>query len=152
MQRRSRRQSSQSVGKSKVSSRPLERTQYSREPRFVMSPVARRAFLDEGNLALRALLARDVGYQRARVAAERAVLRRGWARPTRASVVLPRTPAARVRSVFAFDLRSVPTLQKVRDAVICARRKVRRELVFASGNGGSRRNVAHRAPSSTVRC
>lgn len=148
MQRGSRRQSSQSVGKSKVSNRPLERTQYSREPRFVISPVERRAFLDEGNLALRALLARDVGYQRARVSAERSV---GKARSTRA-LVLPRVIPARVRSVFAFDLRSVPTLQKVRDAVICARRKVRRELVFASGNGGSRRNVAHRAPSSTVRC
>lgn len=151
MQRRSRRQFSTSVGKSRAS-RPSNVRQYSPPRRFDLTPVARQKFIDEGNLALKALLARDIGHQRAltRLHAERSVSK-GRRRPAPLAVS-PRATSARIRSVFALDLGSVPTLKKVRDAVVCAKRKVRRELVFASGKAGDRRIVKQRASPSSVRC
>lgn len=151
MPRRSRRQSSPSVGKSRAFSNPSNVRSTRVDTRFdYPSPVERRKFLDEGNKALRALLARDVGYQRARSHAERPVSK-GPGRP-RPFTLSPPATAARIRSVFALDLGSVPTFRKIRDAVVCAKRKVRRELVFASGAGGLSRNVKDRASPSKVRC
>lgn len=52
-----------------------------------------------------------------------------------------------------FDLGFTPTpLKEMRRAWTCVKRKLRRELVFATGFGGSRRNVVDRAPPSKVRC
>lgn len=117
----------------------------------MFTPVARREFLDEGNKALRRLLLRDKGYVALAHAERSGFGFEGRRRPAPLPKLAQRAQVPR-RSVFAFDFRSFPTVKKVRDAVICAKRAVRRELVFASGKAGSSRKVAHRAPPSSVRC
>lgn len=151
MQRRSRRPFSASVGKSRAS-KSFERTQYSPGRRLdYLSPVERRQFVDEGNNALMALVALNVRYQQeARLSAGRSASK--GARRPRASPVAARPAAVPGRRVFALRSSVFPTYSKISDALVCARRHVRRELVFASGAGGSRRIVKQRASPSPVRC
>lgn len=52
---------------------------------------------------------------------------------------------------FDFDLPRLPQ-NKISQAITCLKRKVRRELVFASGAGGSRRSVRNRASPSKEKC
>lgn len=148
MPRRSRRQSSPSVGKSRASFNPSNVRSTRVDTRFEYFPVERRKFLDEGNKALRALLARDLGYQRAGSLAER---------PARIPPGRPGRVFAPVRDAGkSFLTKTLPvftsTFDKVRHAVICAKRQVRRELVFASGGAGSKKPVGDRRSPSKVRC
>lgn len=64
-------------------------------------------------------------------------------------VSVPRRRPPRVVSVLE---RVAPNVKKVRDAVICAGRQIRRELVFATGSAGQNRKVPSRVRPSSVRC
>lgn len=159
MRRGSRKVSKENAGKSQGFDFGAERTQYSPSRRLVdyMTPVQRQAFIDEGNKAFQQLLARNKGFQAAARASsgdrprQRPVLTLKT-RPTRVFAALKGTVSAPVRRVVAVALDSAPTAQRLSEAVVCAKRKVRRELVFAEGGAGQRRNVPHRAAPSKVKC
>lgn len=121
-----------------------------------MTPVERQAWHDEGNKSLQKLLARNKGFQAAAAASSADRRQRPGltlkTRPTRVFAALKGTVSAPVRRVLAVALDSAPTAKKISEGVICAKRKVRRELVFAEGGAGQRRNVPHRAAPSKVKC
>lgn len=158
MRKGSRKRSNKNAGKSRqLFEPPIERTAVLAQ-RFDLPPLERNdPWIIEGNKALAALLARNKGYQ---YAARSSLLTgprqrpgvdfKGRRRP--APSTLP-NPAKVIRGVAGLALDLLPSpVKKVRDALICAKRTVRRELVFASGGAGSRRTVPQRAAPSKVRC
>lgn len=160
MRKGSRKVFAKSAAKSRDFDFGIERAEHSPARRLVdyMTPVQRQAFIDEGNLALRTLLARNKGYQAAARNSslpnrprERPPLTLKT-RPTRVFAALKGTVSDPIRRGVALALDSAPTVKKISEAVICAKRQVRRELVFASGGAGSRRTVPQRAAPSKVRC
>lgn len=159
MPRRSRSKSSVVAGKSRVYSPPSSNVRQDSRQRFDITPVIRQKWLDEGNKALQTLLRRSKAYQ---VASSPRVDTPRLKTPRAAAVSLVSTVSAKARSQlgqstsrsgtrFGLGL-SFPTLKKLGSTLVCVKRKMRRELVFASGGGGSRRNVPVRAAPSKVRC
>lgn len=146
MPRRSRRQQLTGVAKSRAYN-PSNVPQYSPTRRFDIPAVERQVYVDEAKHLRRLLSLAEVVVPLEDPPARRLVSS-GRRRPAPSPVLAPRR-ADRVakRLVLSF-----PTFNKLREAVICAKRQVRRELVFASGAGGSSRNVKDRASPSKVRC
>lgn len=160
MRRGSRKVSKKSAEKSRGFDFNPERTEYSPNWRLgvdYMTPVERQAWHDEGNKALQKLLARNKGFvAAARLSTgdrprQRPVLT-VKTRPSRVFAALKGRVTAPIRRGVALALDSAPTAKKLSEAVVCATRKVRRELVFASGGAGQRRNVPYRAAPSKVKC
>lgn len=165
MQRRSRRPFSPSVGKSKAYSVSNVR-QYSRKARFELAPVERRSSYiaerdyDVGNAWQRRIqkVWEEMQEDKKAGIVRKTVIIRPPKPPVKRSVSKwPRRPRPLSvlnlpRALTGVLVGVSPMFRKMRDAVICARRQVRRELVFASGAGGSKKRVGSRVSPSTVRC